>query len=463
MSADGLGTGRSPQGKALVVGAGLAGLSAAFLLCRAGWSVRILERRSRAGGELVAIDTPLGRADHSLHLLLGTCTATLSLLGELKQRVRLHELAASYLLLGDQECTVLELAQTRLRGRLGSAWAAIRGRLPAGGGKSRALRDLATLLLRTPAKAASAADYLQATGIHRETVAFLGEWTLGVFNAPLAHVDAHLWRSSLFMMFAQPGFAKPLLPVCLLEELFTNALLAELKALGAELYLGQRALDVELDQGKVCAVRTAKMRFPVDLLLWAASPDELAAMPAWRGDTPLPARGSRKLGYHIANLLLDWNETPSKRPFVFDPSADSGPPGWSQQHRLVGFRDCNLQWLFPAGCGRAVLVGSGLRDEDLPQLQKSAQECLRRLRLPAARYSHVLVRRHATWRQDSSFALSRSPARSHIPNLLLAGAWCDAGVPLSLEAAVRSARQAVEASHSLKPEAGGGVTSGLFL
>ena len=41
-----------PQHSCIVVGAGLAGLTAAYRLCAAGWKVTVLEARNRTGGRV---------------------------------------------------------------------------------------------------------------------------------------------------------------------------------------------------------------------------------------------------------------------------------------------------------------------------------------------------------------------------------------------------------------------------
>lgn len=76
------GSGRSDV---LVVGGGLAGLSAAIRLAEAGMSVRVLETRKKLGGRATSfVDVRSGRTlDNCQHVVLGCCTNYRDLLGRL--------------------------------------------------------------------------------------------------------------------------------------------------------------------------------------------------------------------------------------------------------------------------------------------------------------------------------------------------------------------------------------------
>src|SRR5438067_1914079 len=72
---------------ALVVGSGLAGLTAALDLQDAGWQVTLVDRRPFAGGRTFSFATPAGdQLDNGQHVILGCCTAYLELLERLGQR-----------------------------------------------------------------------------------------------------------------------------------------------------------------------------------------------------------------------------------------------------------------------------------------------------------------------------------------------------------------------------------------
>src|SRR5438309_2519548 len=69
---------------ALVIGAGLAGLTAAIDLIDAGWSVTLVERRPFAGGRTFSFTTEAGDVlDNGQHVFLGCCTTYIGLLRKL--------------------------------------------------------------------------------------------------------------------------------------------------------------------------------------------------------------------------------------------------------------------------------------------------------------------------------------------------------------------------------------------
>ncbi len=73
--------------KALVVGAGLAGLAAAIELAKKGAKVVLAEKRAFAGGRAYSFKGPGGEEiDNGQHVILGCCTAYLGLLDEIGGR-----------------------------------------------------------------------------------------------------------------------------------------------------------------------------------------------------------------------------------------------------------------------------------------------------------------------------------------------------------------------------------------
>src|SRR5713101_8691755 len=59
----------------IVIGGGLAGLSAAVALAEAGWRVRLLEKRPHLGGRAASYVLPSGEhVDNCQHVTLGCCT-----------------------------------------------------------------------------------------------------------------------------------------------------------------------------------------------------------------------------------------------------------------------------------------------------------------------------------------------------------------------------------------------------
>jgi uncharacterized protein with NAD-binding domain and iron-sulfur cluster len=89
----------------------------------------------------------------------------------------------------------------------------------------------------------------------------------------------------------------------------------------------------------------------------------------------------------------------------------------------------------------------GQRPEELVRSFRQALDDL----LPTARHARLIdgtvSREHsATFRAVPGSAALRPPARTGVPGLAVAGAWCDTGWPATMEGAVRSGQSAASLS-----------------
>lgn len=431
--------------RVVVVGGGLAGLSAAIACADGGARVTLLEARPRLGGATFSFSRQGMSVDNGQHVFLRCCTAYrwfLSRVGSasgtaLQPRLAIPVLApggttgwlrrarfpaplhlagalARYPHLEPAERvgvarTALALSRLRpgpdLDERTFGAWLREHGASPAA---TAALWDLIALpTLNLPAGEASlalAAKVFQ-TGLLEDPAA--GD--VGYATAPLSAVNADPARDAL----AAGG-----------AEIRTRATVRGVEPQPSG------GLDVLVDGGRLAAdavVVAVPHEAVGDLVPAAALP---RGQPAALGTSP------------IVNVHVVYDRRVMEHAFV----AGVGTP---------------VQWAFdrtaPSGLGAGQYVAvsvSGARAEIAERTEDLRARFVAALAdlFPAARSARVqdvfVTREHAaTFRQSPGTARLRPGPVTPVPGLYLAGAWTDTGWPATMEGAVRSGLAA--ARHAL--------------
>jgi phytoene dehydrogenase-like protein len=378
-----------------VAGAGLAGLALALELAQTGRRVVLLERRRRPGG---AVGTLPGGADQGIHLFLSGFTRCLALVERLGSRQLLRDLGP--------RCRV--------------AWGERDLTLPLGASRPRTLLELARLGREGLHLAASLIRMKPKVDDDSLAATFWREWALSVFNAPLELLDGALLQRTAAAVLGDPRRHRPMVAATNLEELWVAPFERALAAAGVRLLTGTALRAVECCGNRVSAFLAEGLRVEARHFVWAGPPEGLREL-AGLSDVA-PPMPSRRLGRHIVNLIA--------------PVAGLPPEG------LCGWFGAPFQWLFPAGPGQVVLVGSGWSDENLAR--RGAAPAL----LPALLARHGLrpagtplwiVQRHATHLQSPDFEAARPGPGTALENLHLCGAWLRTGLPLSMESALAGA------------------------
>ncbi len=439
--------------RVVVIGGGLAGITAAVDLRDAGLAVTLLEARPWLGGATSSFSRAGLEVDTGQHVFLRCCTCYQELLARLG-------MTGSVTIQDRFDITVLSPdGQARLR----------RSALPAPLHLAGALARYSLLPLsdRLRAGRAVAALRLARPGPGLDAVA-LGGWLAARGQRPAAR--RRLWDLFIISSLniagdeASTALATTVIKAGLLTandaadigiadiplgQLHGQAALSLLQRLGAQVLLGAKATALARAPGGGLAVETAGEVLPADGVV--------LAVPAWTAARLVPAQAATA-GWAqlepspIVNMHVIYDRRVTRLPFA----AAVGSP---------------VQWVFDKtrqsglASGQYLAVSMSAADEyvDTPTARLREQFLPELARLyPAARQAQVrdffvTRERQATFRQAAgSGALRPGPATS-LSGLALAGAWTDTGWPDTMEGAVRSG---LNAARQIKLELAGRVPPG---
>lgn len=406
-----------------VIGAGLAGLSAAVRLAEAGRCVAVYEQAPQAGGRCRSFhDATLGRSiDNGSHMVLSGNRALLDYARRIGGGVALEELRPAvfpFLDLRDGATWTL---------RPGGLWLFDPARRVPG---SRPVDYLASLRCLIAHRQRSVGDCLAPDGALFEPL-----WrplAVSALNGPVERVSARLFGAVLRETLLRGEAAcRPVLASRGLSAAFVDPALVRLRTAGAALHLGARVDGLTFAEDRVTgfsAGGSAVTLGPLDSVILAA--------PAWVAERLVPGLGVPPPGPAIVNLHVRL-DGPVRLP--------GGLP-------FVGLVGGTAEWLFARDDLLSVTVSDADALASLPAEEIAGRlwaEIASHMRLEGAIPPFRVVKERRATPDQSPESVARRPGlRTRWSNLTLAGDWTETGLPATLEAAVRSGNRAAEATLS---------------
>jgi hydroxysqualene dehydroxylase len=435
----------------VVIGGGLAGITAALDCARAGARVTLLEVRRRLGGAAYSFERDGLQIDNGQHVFLRCCTAYRGLLRRLgsERGVLLQKRLEIPVLSPGREPIVLRRSSLPAPLHLAGTLLGYR-RLPLAQ-RLRAARVALALGRLDRAdetlERETLGQWLAERGQDPETVAVLWDLiALPTLNLPAREASpglgAFVFKTALLSDAAAGDIGFHERP---LSETLAAPARRALADAGVGVCLGTRALALARDRVGLSvraagAIDEVRARTAIVALPHARAADLIEDL------EPDIAAGLHSLGSSpIVNLHVVYDRPVCDRRFaagvdtpvqyLFDRTAAGGVPAGCQ-YLAVSLSAAEREM------GMSV---DALREHYLPAMSAL---------LPRARDARVesffVTREHAaTFRAVPGVAGLRPPARTSTPGLVLAGSWTDTGWPATLEGAVLSghaaARQALAA------------------
>lgn len=437
---------------AVVIGGGLAGITAAVALASAGEGVTLLEAKPRLGGATMSFDRDGLVVDTGQHVFLRCCTAYRGLLDRLGMAVHAPiQPRFDVAVLTPSGRARLRRAKLPAPLHLGSTLA----RYNVLSHSERIKVTAAALAFRQvdpedpEADATRLGDWMTAHGQSEHARRALWDlFTIATLNVPGDEASlalaAKVVRTGLLEDASAADIGVPALP---LGQLHGIAGRRKLESLGATVRVNAKVEAIQVAGPRKYLVRLARSEEVIEAdKVVLAVPHEAAAKLIPAGALPVEkvSAWSGLGAAPIVNLHVIYDRKVMDVPFA---AAVDSPVQWVfDRTRISGMhgRGDDGQYL-----AVSLSAADEYVDSSVAELGERFMPALAEV-LPAAGEAHVREffvtrERRATFRQVPGCGRLRPSAATGLPGLVLAGSWTDTGWPDTMESAVRSGLNAVRA------------------
>jgi len=430
----------------VVVGGGLAGISAALRLADAGQQVTLIEKRPRLGGAAFSFDRAGLSVDNGQHVFLRCCVAYQALLGRLgvghRTNVQSH-LDIPVLRPDGRTARLSRLPGVPAPAHLGAALSRYSLLRPLD--RARVIRGALALRMLDPADRRlderTFGAFLRDKGQNDETIeAMWSIVTTATLNLPPDEASlalaAKVFRTGLLDHAPAADLGYVTAPM---GELHDVAARAALESAGVELLLGDGVESIE--DGTVTV--GGRVMDSEGVIIAIPPRHAFSVLPAL---ARTEAKGAADLSTSaILNVHVVYDRKITDLDFA---AAVDSPAQWIFDRT----GSSGLHKIHPGGQYLAITVSAADTIIDVPARALSEQFTAALIDLfPAARRATVLDafvtrERNATFRQSAGTWSLRPNATAGVEGVWLAGSWTDTGWPDTMESAVRSGVAAAEAA-----------------
>jgi hydroxysqualene dehydroxylase len=403
-----------------VIGAGLAGLSAAVRFAGAGHTVTVYEAAGHAGGRCRSFhDAVLDRViDNGNHLLLSGNHAAMSYLDVIDARDGLIGPSRAAFAFFDLEHN-LRWEVKPDRGAVPWSVFCSHRRVPG----STVREHLAAWRLARAGPEQTVGDCLPVTGeLWRR---FWKPVVVSILNTEPSEASAQLLWAVLKQTFGKGEAAcRPLIAAQGLSETFVTPALRYLKDHGVDVKFNQRIREIAFEEGRAVRLKGS------DTIELGAGDSVIIATPPTAACQLLPGMRAPDVFQPIVNGH-------------FRVDRDLG------EATFMGLVGGTAEWLFVRGDVVSTTVSAAAElavqseAEIAASLWADIQKALELGDMGIGTY-RIIKEKRATFEQTPGQVARRPDAMTSFSNLVLAGDWTDTGLPATIEGTIRSGMRAAE-------------------
>ncbi len=438
----------NPGSPILIVGGGVAGLSAAVHLAAAGRTVHLYDRRQHLGGRTTSWrdDVTGDTVDNGQHLLMGCYHETIRYLDLIGSRHLARLQPNLHIDFADVETGQhASLSTGSLPAPLHALAGLLRLSTLSWPDRLRLLRLGFDLLLTSKRKerryeSMSVRDWL--IEMSQSETARRHLWdviAIGSLNESPERVSALLfYRVLRAAFFGRRTNASLMIPMVGLSELLVNPAQKFIESRGSTVTTGSAVSEVIFKDGRAAGVRVGPREVPASSVILAV-PHYAITPELHRSSSPPSTSGLSSSPIITVNLWFD-------RPVM--------------DEEIVAFLNGNVHWVFnrtrilslPGEFQYLACVVSGAgelagleKDELVDLALKDLRSVFPRMRDAHVTHSLVVKEMRATFVPVPGTEALRPDTRTEWQGLYLAGDWTNTGLPATIEGAVLSGRKAADA------------------
>jgi squalene-associated FAD-dependent desaturase len=430
----------------IVVGAGWAGLSCAYELCKAGHTVTILEAAPQIGGRARAIKYGELLLDNGQHVGIGAYQRMRQLIRDLGlQEQQLFKILPQQLTLHGNKNFSLRFAELPAPFNL-LVGVIFKSHIP--WSFKIQICKFAYLIKKIDFRLSVDCSILEfLTSYHQSTKIINGFWiplAVAIMSTPAHKASAQVFLNVLRQVFdASNDNSNWLLPTVDLSSILPDHLAHYLQQSGSHIECNQLVNLIEINSNNSGTVHTGNSKWHADHIV--------LAIPPWQAKNMLKPFPELQTNYDALNLFNF--EAITTLYYIFDQPIQLPYP-------LVGILNATCQWIFDRGISgqpnvlSAIITGmqpaNGTARSDLQN--QVFQEILRHFPfLPQPIACKIICEKRAAFSCDVAIQRYRPTPNTAIKNLWLCGDYLQTGLPATLEGALLSGRETARALLNISP------------